>query len=86
MGTYIYGVVMQDLNPDLSKERNIPHFFNKIIAEGRLGMKNGKGFFEYKDKEVEKWQRIFRKFSYQIQKIIDKYPFQYLEEDMQIKK
>ena len=91
MGTFIYGVVMQDLNPDLSKAQDIPDFFKELIAKGHYGMENGKGFFEYgKGKSaataVENWYAIFRKFSYQIQKIIEKYPFQYLEEEMDVKK
>jgi len=91
MGTYIYGVVMQDLNRDLSKARNVPDFFKEIMAKGHYGMETGKGFFEYEEGEavtaaVENWHAIFREFSYQIQKIIEKYPFQYLEEEMDVKK
>ena len=86
MGTFIYGVVMQDLNPDLSKAQDIPDFFKEIMAKDRYGMENGKGFFEYEKEEIENWHAIFRKFSYQIQKIIEKYPFQYLEEEMDVKK
>jgi len=86
MGTYIYGMVMQDLNPDLSIDCEIPDLFKKIIEESNYGMENSKGFFEYEEGEAEKWQAIFRKFSYQIQQIIEKYPFKYLEETMDIKK
>ena len=85
MGAYIYGVVMQDLNPDLSKDQDVPEFFHELIKKGHVGMKSGKGFFEYSDGEAENWQAIFRKFSYQIQKIIDKYPFHYLEEEIPAK-
>lgn len=80
MGTYIYGVVMQDLNPELSKDRHIPAFFQEIMQQGRRGMENNKGFYTYQDGEVERWDEVFRKFSYQIQEIIAKYPFHYKEE------
>lgn len=86
MGTFIYGVVMQDLNPDLSKDREIPEFFNELIEKEKLGMKTAEGFFKYEEGEVENWHEIFRAFSYQIQKIIEKYPFQYQEEEINIKK
>ncbi|MDF9798945.1 3-hydroxybutyryl-CoA dehydrogenase [Catalinimonas alkaloidigena] len=80
MGAYIYGVVMKDLNPNLSKERHIPDFFNLLMEKGCYGMESGRGFFEYDENEVNNWNKLFRRFSYEIQEIIEKYPFKYLEE------
>ena len=77
MGAYGYGMVMKDLNPELSKEDNLPVFFKDIIAEGGVGMENNKGFYKYEKGDAEKWNKIFRKFSYQIRQIISKYPFNY---------
>ena len=77
MGTYAYGMVMKDLNPELSKDRHLPEFFNNIIAAGGSGMENGKGFYEYEKEDAKRWDTLFRKFSYQIQEIISKYPFNY---------
>lgn len=85
MGTYAYGMIMQDLNPGLSKECNIPGFFKDIIAQRGLGMENDKGFYKYEKGDVEKWNKIFRKFSYQIQNIINKYPFNYKDKDLSLK-
>lgn len=79
MGTYIYGVVMKDLNPELSNGNQIPDFFMKIIEQGGKGMENNKGFYNYKDGEVERMKGLFRNFTYQIQRIIRKYPFNYKE-------
>lgn len=84
MGTYIYGIVMKDMNPDLSKDTHIPGFFTDIISGGGSGMEN-KGFYDYKDGEAEKWNELSRTFSYQIQGIIEKYPFKYLEQEPQPK-
>jgi len=75
MGTYAYGLVMKDLNRELSKDRNLPEFLTTILANGGLGMENGKGFYLYPDNEAEKWNETFREFSYRIQQIINKYPF-----------
>jgi 3-hydroxybutyryl-CoA dehydrogenase len=77
MGTSAYGVVMKDLNPDLSKDKDLPDFFEKILHDGGLGMENKKGFYEYSDKEVEKWKNTMEEFSSQIHSIIEKYPFNY---------
>ena len=85
MGTYIYGVVMKDLNPDLSKDSSVPGFFNEIVASEGSGMVNGKGFFEYREEDTEKWEAVFRRFSYQIQEIISKYPFKHTEETLRVK-
>jgi 3-hydroxybutyryl-CoA dehydrogenase len=80
MGTYIYGVVMRDLNPELSKDRQIPAFFREIVSKERLGMETKQGFYPYQEGEVEQWEEVFRKFSYQIRQIIAKYPFGQREE------
>jgi 3-hydroxybutyryl-CoA dehydrogenase len=85
MGTYGYGVVMKELNPELSKEGNIPVFFKDIIAQGGLGMENNKGFYKYEKDDVEKWDQVFRKFSYQIQSMISKYPINYKDKDLSLK-
>lgn len=77
MGTYAYGLVMKDLNRELSKESNVPVFLEEIIEQGGLGMENNKGFYKYEDGDVKRWNEMFVKFSYQIQYIINKYPFNY---------
>ncbi|MEO8763886.1 MAG: 3-hydroxyacyl-CoA dehydrogenase NAD-binding domain-containing protein [Ginsengibacter sp.] len=77
MGTYAYGMVMKDLNPNLSKEKQVPDFFTDILKDGGKGMQNGKGLYLYTDEEVKRWHYIINKFSYQIEKVINKYPFNY---------
>lgn len=80
MGTYMYGVVMQDLNPELSKHTHIPQFCQDIINQADKGMVTGKGFYGYTAEAAAEWDAVFRKFSYQIQEIISKYPFNYQPE------
>jgi 3-hydroxybutyryl-CoA dehydrogenase len=80
MGTYAYGMVMKDLNPELSKDQALPEFFKEILEAGGLGMENKKGFYTYSDEAVDNWKRTMEKFSYQIQAIIEKYPFNYNKE------
>jgi len=77
MGTYAYGLVMKDLNRELSSETKTPHFFNELIEQGGLGMENKKGFYTYEDEDVKWWNEVFSKFSYQIRDVIGKYPFGY---------
>ena len=77
MGTYAYGLVMKDLNRELSKEMQLPDFFKKIIENDGLGMQNLNGFYEYSQDEVKEWHELFNEFSYQIRDLIKKYPFNY---------
>ena len=73
MGAFMYGVVMQDLNPELSKDKHIPAFCRELFQSGAKGMKSGKGFYEYEEGEAEEWDEKFRKFSYEIKDVISKY-------------
>jgi 3-hydroxybutyryl-CoA dehydrogenase len=82
MGTYAYGMVMKGLNPDLSKDTALPDFMTKVLEDGGVGMKNRKGFYNYTDTEVELWKETMDKFSYQIQSLIEKYPFNYNKENL----
>lgn len=75
MGTYAYGLVMKDLNRELSNESEIPQFFKAIIDTGGKGMENGNGFYNYDEEDVKKWHKLFGAFSYKIMGIIEKYPF-----------
>ncbi|HVS98377.1 MAG TPA: 3-hydroxyacyl-CoA dehydrogenase NAD-binding domain-containing protein [Puia sp.] len=75
MGTYAYGLVMKDLNRELSKEARVPRFFEEIIEQGGLGMQNNRGFYPYEPGEAERWNELFSLFSYQIRQIIEKNPF-----------
>jgi 3-hydroxybutyryl-CoA dehydrogenase len=79
MGVYAYGLVMKDLNPELSKEASLPDFFKDLIRRGGLGMENDGGFYEYEEGDAEHWDKQFREFSFHIREIIRKYPFTYLE-------
>ncbi len=82
MGTYAYGMVMKDLNPDLSKARELPGFFAKIVENGGQGMKNGEGLYDYTTEEVKNWKKVFNEFSQQIEVIMNKYPFNHPETDL----
>lgn len=79
MGTYAYGLVMKDLNRELSKATVPPALFDELIQTGRTGMENTGGFYNYAAGAGEQWEAQFRKFSFEIKDIIEKYPFNYLK-------
>ena len=80
MGTYAYGLVMQELNPELAKDNAIATFYSAVLDAGKNGMENDAGFFTYQPGDVADWEEKARRFSYQIQEIIEKYPFPQPEE------
>lgn len=84
MGTYAYGFVMKDLNRELSTSDVPPSFFSSMVESGKAGMDAQAGFYDYQDNEKDKWEQVFRKFSFEIKEIIDKYPFHYLNKDQEI--
>jgi 3-hydroxybutyryl-CoA dehydrogenase len=84
MGTYAYGLVMKDLNRELSKQDKPPLFFTRLSESGKWGMQHKEGFYQYTDGEEREWEKRFRKFSFEIKEIIEKYPFNYLNKESEM--
>lgn len=76
MGTYAYGLVMEELNPDLCKSKQLPAFFEELLAKNdKPGMDSGKGFYTYQKEEREELENSFLDFSKKIRDLMDRYPF-----------
>lgn len=84
MGTYAYGLVMKDLNRELSKQDKPPLFFTQLVESGKWGMQHKEGFYQYAEGEERDWEKRFRKFSFEIKAIIEKYPFNYLSKESEM--
>ncbi|MFN3378156.1 MAG: 3-hydroxyacyl-CoA dehydrogenase family protein [Runella zeae] len=82
MGTYAYGMVMKDLNPELSTDTDLPSSFTELLEKGATGMKAGEGFYKYDEGEPERWEELMQKFSFEIRDLIDKYPFSTVAEEV----
>src|SRR5690606_12096600 len=74
MGTYAYGMVMKDLNKELSNMDTLPGILQEKQRNGEVGMDAGKGFYSYSTEEKVYWQAVFDGFSREIQQLISKYP------------
>lgn len=73
MGTSAYGMVMKDLNPELSNEQEMPDFFKAILAQRKTAGENA-GMYNLTKEQQQLEEERFREFSYEIQAIIEKYP------------
>jgi len=74
MGTYAYGMVMKDLNRELSNMDTLPGILEEKRRHKETGMDAGKGFYTYSSEEKAYWQSVFEEFSREIQQLINKYP------------
>lgn len=77
MGTYAYGLVMKELNPELANHTTVPGFLTELLEKGSKGMENRNGFYNYGNGEAENWDGLIRNFSMEIRELMDKYPFNY---------
>lgn len=80
-GATAYDRVMKDLNPELSTSAEVPDFFIEAARDQEKLSDNSGGLYEHQDGEREKRELAFRKFSYQVKKIIEKYPFNFSEKN-----
>lgn len=81
MGTFAYGVVMEQLNKELSNATSPPEFFkSKINNTSQNGNNYRSGFYEYTNEDMEKWESRMRSFSFEVREVMRKYPFHYQEE------
>lgn len=74
MGTFSYGIVMKELNKELSKATELPLFF-KELKEKQNNLTPKEKYISEKNKE--NIQNDFQDFSTQIKDIIEKYPFNF---------
>lgn len=77
MGTLAYALVMKDLNPELSTATDGPEWLHDKIEKGELGMKQGKGFYNYSTEDLENWDSIVKEYSVEIRALIEKYKKNY---------
>jgi 3-hydroxybutyryl-CoA dehydrogenase len=73
-GIPAYREVMKDLFPELSCSRKIPALMEKLVKSGARGVTNAKGFYRYTPQQAKRWEKLFLDFSFDIQKLAQKYP------------
>jgi len=73
MGTYLYGVVMEKLNKELSTDNTVVGILQNMVANERTGMEAGQGFYSYDEEEAGRIDQKMRTFGFAIQKLMGKY-------------
>lgn len=73
MGTYAYGLVMKDLNSELSNSTSLSPILQEKKAKNEGGMKEGRGFYVYSAEDKLHWEAVFKEFSQEIRQLIMKY-------------
>ncbi len=73
-GIPVYGTVMKDLFPDLSRSIPVPRLMRRVVRSGARGVANAKGFYSYTPQQAKRWEELFIEFSYKIRSLAAEYP------------
>jgi len=73
-GIPVYGTVMKDLLPELSRSTAVPQLMRKVVRSGARGVANAKGFYRYTPQQAKRWEALFIEFSYKIRSLAAEYP------------
>jgi 3-hydroxybutyryl-CoA dehydrogenase len=84
-GLQAYYHVIKDLFPTLSNQTTTPLLIERIAKEGGNGTSNAKGFYSYTPEEAKEWEKAFEEFSYDINKLAQRYPGDLVQQRLQIR-
>jgi len=73
-GVQAYHAVMKDLFPTLCNDTSVPKLIDDIVKAGGKGVSNAHGFYEYTKEEAERWEEMYKVFSFDIRKLALRYP------------
>ena len=73
MGTYLYGLVMEELNKELSTDNSVVEILHKMVSDGHTGVEAGQGFYTYDKEDARNVDQKMRTFSFDIRELMDKY-------------
>lgn len=74
MGTYAYGKVMEELNPELDNSTTLSETFKSRVQVSQEGETLIHGFYSYEAGERARWDELSRDFGKKIRELMDRYP------------
>jgi len=57
--------------PTLAGSGELPEMLKRAKGEERYGIKNGRGFYEYSDEDIQYWNEMLREQSWAIREMLD---------------
>lgn len=73
MGTYLYGVVMENLNKELSIDNTVLDILQKMLSTGYTGVEVLQGFYTYDEEDGISIDQKMRAFGFTIRQLMRKY-------------
>jgi 3-hydroxybutyryl-CoA dehydrogenase len=72
-GPAAYAKGIQGVLPSLCNSPELPASLETMLADGDLGIKNGRGFYRYSPEEADEWEGRFRKHVWRVRDELDEY-------------
>jgi 3-hydroxybutyryl-CoA dehydrogenase len=72
-GPALYAKAMDGVLSSLCNSSELPASLRTRLADGDLGIKNGRGFYSYSQEEAQQWQEKFRKQVWRVRDELDEY-------------
>jgi 3-hydroxybutyryl-CoA dehydrogenase len=72
-GIQAYGLVMDDLLPELCNSGKLPAVMKKMRAQAAQGIANRKGFYRYNRSTAKAWEKAWVDFTFEIRNLVRKY-------------
>lgn len=72
-GPALYAQAMERVINDLSDVKEVPPTLQKLREEGAVGMRGGKGFYEYTEEEAAKWERLYEEHVWAVREMQERY-------------
>lgn len=72
-GIQAYGLVMDDLLPELCNSGKLPAIMKRMREQGVRGIADCKGFYSYNRRTAKAWEKAWVDFSFDIRRLVRKY-------------
>ena len=72
-GIEAYGLVMQELLPELCNETRLPEIMQKMMRDGAQGTRTESGFYAYTAESAKAWEETWIEFTYDIRRLVKKH-------------
>ena len=68
-----YARAVERVLPSCYNSTELPDPLKKMIAEDAQGVTNRRGFYQYTDEEVERWEELFLKHAWNVRELVNEY-------------